>query len=106
MRDLTSARAIYFKGALFLLLGPLASGLLLMLAADWRVCVLLAIAVWAFCRAYYFAFYVIEHYVDGSYRFAGLMDFAKYVLGRRRSPSERECRGGGEEDGLTAGRPS
>ena len=30
MRDLTSARAIYFKGALFLLLGLLASGLLLM----------------------------------------------------------------------------
>ena len=45
---------------------------------------MLGLAVWAFCRAYYFAFYVIEHYVDGAYRFVGLWDFARYVMGRRR----------------------
>jgi hypothetical protein len=33
------------------------------------------LSIWSFARAYYFAFYVIEHYVDGSYRFAGLGDF-------------------------------
>jgi hypothetical protein len=31
------------------------------------------IAVWCFCRLYYFAFHVIEHYVDASYRFSGLL---------------------------------
>jgi len=43
----------------------------------------LALAVWAFCRAYYFAFYVIEHYADPGYRFAGLMSFIGYALRRR-----------------------
>lgn len=38
------------------------------------------ITIWAFCRAYYFAFYVIEHYVDPHYRFAGLVDFLYYAL--------------------------
>jgi hypothetical protein len=33
------------------------------------------LSIWCFARAYYFAFYVIEHYVDGSYRYAGLGDF-------------------------------
>jgi hypothetical protein len=33
--------------------------------------------------AYYFAFYVIEHYVDPGYRFAGLWSFVRYVLRKR-----------------------
>ena len=44
---------------------------------------LLAIAVWSFCRLYYFAFYVIENYVDDSYRFSGLWSFVKYLWNRR-----------------------
>jgi hypothetical protein len=44
---------------------------------------LLIIAVWAFCRFYYFAFYVIEHYVDPSYRYSGLASFARYLIRRR-----------------------
>ena len=45
-----------------------------------RLLLLLAVAVWCFCRAYYFAFYVIEHYVDENYKFAGLWSFVKYLL--------------------------
>ena len=41
---------------------------------------------WASSRAYYFAFYVIGHYVDPSFRFTGLIDFARWALRRRRSP--------------------
>lgn len=85
MGDLKSRTAIWAKGILFVLLGLFASGLLLLFAPDWRVACLLAVAVWAFCRAYYFAFYVIEHYVDPSYKFAGLIDFAKYAVGVRRN---------------------
>jgi hypothetical protein len=45
-----------------------------------------------FCRFYYFAFYVIEHYVDPGYRFSGLgssfLDWlSKNVGGDERKPS-------------------
>jgi len=50
------------------------------------VALLLLVAVWSFCRAYYFAFYVIEHYVDPSYKFAGLTSFAMYLLSVPRKP--------------------
>jgi hypothetical protein len=47
---------------------------------------LLVISVWSFCRFYYFAFYVIEHYVDSGYRFSGLWSFAVYLLRLRNRP--------------------
>jgi hypothetical protein len=81
MGNLTDPRLIYLKGALFATLGLLASGLLIARNPEWMQLVLHAIAIWAFCRAYYFAFYVIEHYVDPAYRFAGLIDFLRYALG-------------------------
>jgi uncharacterized RDD family membrane protein YckC len=87
MADIRSPRLLYAKGALFLLLGVFASTVLLLIAPDLRVAALLAVAVWAFARAYYFAFYVIHHYVDPGYRFAGLLDFARYVLRRRGAES-------------------
>ena len=80
MGDIKNPNLIIAKGFLFLLLGVLASGILLMIAGSIRVAVLLAIAVWAFCRFYYFAFYVIQHYVDPDFRFAGLRAFASYLV--------------------------
>jgi hypothetical protein len=82
--DIQSPRLLYLKGALFLLLGLLASALLLLEAPSARVAALLAVSVWAFARAYYFAFYVVERYADPGYRFAGLASFARYLLTRRR----------------------
>ena len=84
MSDLTSPFLIKLKGWLFLLIGFAASGLLVYEAPSLRVTVLLALAVWGFCRFYYFAFYVIEHYVDPGYRFSGLVSFVRYVFTRRR----------------------
>lgn len=83
--DIRSPKLLYLKGGLFIVLGTLASGALLLEYPDWKVALLLAIAVWAFARAYYFAFYVVEHYVDGQYKFAGLLDFLRYWLSQRRS---------------------
>jgi hypothetical protein len=83
MADLKDPRLIYAKGFLFLLTGSLASVLLVCEHPSWQVVCLLAIAVWSFARFYYFAFYVIEHYVDPGYHFAGLWDFAKYLLTRQ-----------------------
>jgi len=86
MGDLSSRRLICVKGGLFLLCGLTAAGLLLAEHQDLKTAALLAIAVWSFCRCYYFAFYVVQHYVDEEYRFRGLFDFLRYALGHRRRP--------------------
>lgn len=78
MRDLTDPRWITAKGALFLFLGLLAAGLLLVERPSLIDAVLLLVCVWGFCRAYYFAFYVIEHYVDPRYKFSGLGSLVRY----------------------------
>jgi len=83
MSDLKSPVLLYLKGGLFVLTGCLAAGLLLAETPSLKVGLLLAICVWSFCRAYYFAFYVIEKYIDGQYRFAGLSSVAVYLLRRR-----------------------
>lgn len=82
MGDLKSKRLIVLKGLLFLLLGVFASGLLLLHAPTLKVAILLVISIWAFCRFYYFAFYVIEKYVDSEFRFSGLYDFICYLMRR------------------------
>jgi hypothetical protein len=81
--DLRSPYVIFAKGFLFLLLGTFAAVLLLLLSPSWTVAALLAIAIWAFCRFYYFTFYVIEHYVDPQYKFAGLIAFVRYLRRKR-----------------------
>jgi hypothetical protein len=83
MSDLTNPTVIKIKGFLFLFMGGLASTLLIIETPTLRQAALLAIAIWSFCRFYYFAFYVIEHYVDPNFRFAGLVDFVRYLLMRR-----------------------
>jgi len=85
MRTITSVPALYFKAGLMLLAGGGAIALLLLRDPSITTAALVAIAVWAFCRAYYFAFYVIEHYVDPAYRFSGLGSFVRYLLRARRS---------------------
>ena len=72
------------RGILFLTLGLCSSVLLLLEHPDRRVATLLVISVWGFCRFYYFAFYVIEHYVDPGYRFSGLWSFFGYLISKRR----------------------
>jgi hypothetical protein len=84
MKDLTSPFWIKFKGVLFLIIGILSSVLLIIDTQSWRVAALLAIAIWCFCRFYYFAFYVIERYVDPGYRFSGLWSFFGYLLSKKR----------------------
>jgi hypothetical protein len=82
--DITSARVIYWKGFLFLALGLLA---IVGLAAEFtrlRQYLLLSIAIWAFCRFYYFLFYVVEKYTDPKFRFAGIGSFVRYRIAERK----------------------
>ena len=84
MRDLTIPRAIHIKGLLFVLLGALASALLIVESPRASTVLLLATSVWAFARAYTYPFSVIEHYVDGSFQYSGLGSFVRYLVGRGR----------------------
>ena len=88
MKDITSPGLIKLKGILFLLVGLAASALLLIEHPSFKAAVLLAIAVWCFCRFYYFAFYVIERYVDSRFRFSGLCSFFRYLV----QPGKHESR--------------
>jgi hypothetical protein len=85
MKDIENPRILYAKAILFLLLGALSAGLILMECPSLGVGALMAIAVWAFARAYYFAFYVIQHYIDPAFRFAGLWSVMRYLWGRRQN---------------------
>ena len=83
MKDLRSPKPIWLKGILFLIIALTSAGLLWAEAPTLKTALLLALAVWAFCRAYYFAFYVLERYVDSQFRFAGLWSVARYIFQKR-----------------------
>lgn len=86
-----SPRSIYLKAALFALILFLSAALLLLpsptLGDFARTAALLSLALWSACRLYYFAFYVIEKYIDPTYRYAGLWDFTRRRLLQQSNPS-------------------
>ena len=82
--SLRNPTVLYLKAALLLTTGLLAATILLIDHPHWRTLALLAITTWAFCRAYYFAFYVVEHYIDPKFRFAGLCAFAMNVVMKKK----------------------
>ncbi len=92
MGDLKSARLMYVKAWLFLLAGLMAAAGILVELPSVRVAALLVIAVWSFCRLYYFLFYVIEKYIDREFRFAGVWTAALHVIRGRGSRTDRESR--------------
>jgi hypothetical protein len=87
MRDLTNPAWIKAKGFLFLVLGLFSATLLFFERPSLRDAALLLLVVWSFCRFYYFAFYVLERYVDPTYRFSGLLSLGRYLLGKQRRKS-------------------
>lgn len=80
MQDLKSHKAIWLKGVAFLAIAVTACVLLLVDSFSIRTALLLVLAIWASCRAYYFAFYVIQNYVDPQFRFSGLGAFVVYAI--------------------------
>ena len=82
MTDLKNPKWIWLKGWLFFAMGLTAGTLVLLESPSLRNALYLGVAIWAFCRFYYFTFYVIQHYVDPGYRFSGLWSFARYVAKR------------------------
>ena len=82
--DLQDSRLMYLKGVLFLVLGLLAGAGVLLESPTLRTFLLLLLTVWAFCRLYYFLFYVIAKYIDPQFKFAGLHSVILYLI--RRGP--------------------
>jgi hypothetical protein len=82
--DIKNPKWMYLKAALFVLIGAACFALVWLEQRTLLTAVLLVLMVWAFCRAYYFAFYVMEKYVDPRCRFSGLLDFCRYLMRRRK----------------------
>lgn len=82
--DLKSKRLIVLKAVLFVGIGILSGLLLWAERPEWRTVVLLTVCVWAFCRAYYFAFYVITNYLDPEFKYSGLWSAVRYWWRRRK----------------------
>lgn len=83
LMDLTNPKWMYLKAVLFVLIGAICFVLVWIEHPTLATAAYLCLMIWAFCRAYYFVFYVIEKYVDREYRFSGLLSFLKYFVGKR-----------------------
>lgn len=78
--DLKNPKWMYLKAVLFLLIGAACFALVWLETPTLHTAIYLALMIWAFARAYYFAFYVIEKYIDPEFRFSGLVSFLRYLL--------------------------
>ena len=90
MGDLKSSKLIYLKGGLFLLILVIATTAIVLETQSWKLALLLALVIWSSARLYYFMFYVIERYVDPSYKFAGIFSFVQYLLRRKKDEKQDE----------------
>ncbi len=79
-RDITNKKLIAVKGVLFLLLGILSGGLLILDKPTITTFILLLITVWSFARFYYFMFYVITNYIDSDYKYSGIISFRQILV--------------------------
>ena len=86
MTDLKSKKWIVAKGVMLFAIATLTAALIVLETPSLRVAAYLVLLVWTSCRFYYFLFYVLEHYVDPTMRYAGLWDL---MLGMKRRRHEQ-----------------
>ncbi len=79
-----SPRWMLVKAGLFLALASLAAAFLLWQNPDWTTAACLGALTWGACRAYYFLFHAIQHWIDPRFRFRGLVDALAQL--RRKTP--------------------
>lgn len=92
--DIKSPSLLKIKAALFVVIALLSTGLLAAAVfpmISWRIVALFSVCIWACCRAYYFCFYVMEHYADPAFRYAGLWDLFQHLVGVKRKSSGRRA---------------
>jgi hypothetical protein len=81
--DLKNSKWMYAKAVMLLTIGTLSFGLLLLPQPLWGRISLQILMIWAFARTYYFAFYVMEHYIDASCKYSGILAFLRHLATRR-----------------------
>jgi hypothetical protein len=84
MPDLESRKWIIAKGVMLLAIAAVAAALIFVERPSVTLAALLAVLVWASCRFYYFLFHALEHYVDPTMRYAGLLDLLVALTRQRR----------------------
>lgn len=77
-----SPKWLFAKAALFVLVAVLAAAIVLIHDPHFVTAALLLVGMWAAARAYSFAFYVMEKYIDPSFRYSGLGSMLKSLLRR------------------------
>jgi hypothetical protein len=88
--DIKSSRLLYIKAFLFLSLGLGSAACLIMRQPDWQTIFLVLAAVWGFSRFYFFAFYVLENYIDDDYKFSSLSHFFVYIMRKKKDDEPKE----------------
>jgi len=83
-QDIRSRGLLHAKGLLFLVIGVVGCGAVLLEVPTLRIAFALGAGIWGFCRFYYDLFYVLENYAGRGRKYAGLWDALGYVLTRRR----------------------
>jgi hypothetical protein len=83
----------YYKRIFVSAFGPPFRCLLFLDHPTLKTFLLMAIAIWSFCRFYYFGFYVLGCYVDSNYKFSGLISMMQYVVSRRKGQIEARQEG-------------
>src|SRR5262245_11979105 len=76
---------MFVKVALFAVIALLAGGCLLWQNPTWTTAACVLALTWAACRAYYFLFHVLQHWIDPTFRFTGLIDLLRHLAVRRRN---------------------
>jgi hypothetical protein len=85
LQDLKNHNLIVAKGLLFLAGAALAAVTLVVRNPEPMTAILIVTAIWCSARFYYFAFYVLEKYVDPRLRYAGLIALiTRAIRGRKR----------------------
>lgn len=85
MRDLIDPRWMYLKAGLLLAILIACCVVLWLEMSSLRTVFLLTLVVWSSARLYYFMFYVVERYIDPTYRFSGIGSAIQYFLRRSRN---------------------
>ena len=88
--DIKSPWLLHTKGILFLIAGLMAAGLILLELPTLKIAGYLVITVWAFCRFYYYLFYVLERYIGREKPFAGIADALGTLLRRGKRSEDAE----------------
>jgi hypothetical protein len=75
--DIKSPRVLKLKGFLFAAIGLISAGMLIARDPAWQTVLLCGLTIWAWCRFYYFLFYVLENYAGRTRPYAGVLDALK-----------------------------